>query len=120
MKRILGLDTGTNSVGWAMIEQDIEAHEGKILGMGSRIIPMDQKEIGDFNKGNLESATAARTHYRGVRRLKDRQLKRRERLVRVLKCAGLIDKEWMPNHNSSYAYELVYGKYHFKFKSAYQ
>ena len=34
MKRILGLDTGTNSVGWAMIEQDIEAHEGKILGMG--------------------------------------------------------------------------------------
>jgi len=120
MKRILGLDTGTNSVGWAMIEQDIEAHEGKILGMGSRIIPMDQKEIGDFNKGNLESATAARTHYRGVRRLKDRQLKRRERLVRVLKCAGLIDKEWMPNHISSYAYELVDGKYHFKFKSAYQ
>lgn len=120
MKRILGLDTGTNSVGWAMIERDMDAYQGKILGMGSRIIPMDQKEIGDFNKGNLESAAAARTHYRGVRRLKDRQLKRRERLVRVLKCAGFINNEWMPNHKSSYAYELINGQYQFKFKSAYE
>lgn len=120
MKRILGLDTGTNSVGWAMIEQDIAAGEGKILGMGSRIIPMDQKEIGDFNKGNLESAAAARTHYRGVRRLKARQLKRRERLVKVLKCVGFIDKEWEPNHHASFAYDLVEGKFVFKFKSAYK
>lgn len=119
MKKILGLDTGTNSVGWAIIERDVEKEEGRILGMGSRIIPMDQKEIGDFNKGNLESAAAARTKFRGVRRLKDRQLKRRERLVRVLKCAGYITDSWNPNHKSSFAYELVDGKFKFRFMDSY-
>ena len=119
MKKILGLDTGTNSVGWALIEQDTDNFKGKILGMGSRIIPMDQKEIGDFNKGNLESAAAARTHHRGVRRLKDRQLKRRERLVRVLKCGNYISNEWNPNHRSSFAYELVDEKFVFKFMDSY-
>jgi CRISPR-associated endonuclease Csn1 len=36
MKKILGLDLGTNSIGWALIDAD----EKNILGMGSRIIPM--------------------------------------------------------------------------------
>ena len=38
MKRILGLDLGTNSIGWALVDSE----EQRILGMGSRIIPMDQ------------------------------------------------------------------------------
>jgi len=42
MKRILGLDLRTNSIGWALVEQDFDAKIGKILGMGSRIIPMGQ------------------------------------------------------------------------------
>lgn len=36
MKRILGLDLGTNSIGWALVDSE----EQRILGMGSRIIPM--------------------------------------------------------------------------------
>jgi CRISPR-associated endonuclease Csn1 len=36
-KKILGLDIGTNSIGWALINKD----EEKVLGMGSRIIPME-------------------------------------------------------------------------------
>ena len=39
-KTILGLDLGTNSIGWALIQQDFENKKGEILGMGSRIIPM--------------------------------------------------------------------------------
>ena len=35
-KKILGLDLGTNSIGWALIEPENQ----KIIGMGSRIIPM--------------------------------------------------------------------------------
>lgn len=48
-KKILGLDLGTNSIGWALIDQDQENSKGEILGLGSRIIPMSQDILGSFN-----------------------------------------------------------------------
>lgn len=89
-KHILGLDLGTNSIGWALIQRNFEEKYGKILGMGSRIIPMDQGILGDFDKGNSVSQTAERTRYRGVRRLRERFLLRRERLHRVLNILGFL------------------------------
>lgn len=47
MKRILGLDLGTNSIGWALVDSE----EQRILGMGSRIIPMDQGVLDTFSGG---------------------------------------------------------------------
>ena len=48
MKKVLGLDLGTNSIGWALIMQDFENKQGEILGMGSRIIPMTQDVLDTF------------------------------------------------------------------------
>jgi CRISPR-associated endonuclease Csn1 len=93
-KRILGLDLGTNSIGWALIKQDIESKTGEILGMGSRIIPMSQEILGEFDKGNSVSQTAARTDFRSVRRLRERHLLRRERLHRVLNILGFLPKHY--------------------------
>ena len=93
-KNILGLDLGTNSIGWALIQQDFENKEGKILGMGSRIIPMSQDILGKFGEGNSISQTAERTGYRGVRRLRERHLLRRERLHRVLHLLGFLPKHY--------------------------
>jgi CRISPR-associated endonuclease Csn1 len=84
MKKILGLDLGTNSIGWALTNQDFDKKEGEIIGLGSRIIPMSQDVLGKFDSGVSISQTAERTGYRGVRRLNQRQLLRRERLLRVL------------------------------------
>jgi len=95
MKKILGLDLGTNSIGWALVEHDFEQKQGVILGMGSRIIPMSQDILGEFEKGNSISQTAERTRLRGVRRLRERHLLRRERLLRVL---NILD--FLPNHFS--------------------
>lgn len=94
MKKILGLDLGTNSIGWALIEQDFENKQGKILGMGSRIIPMGQDVLGEFDKGNSVSQTAERTRLRSVRRLRERHLLRRERLHRVLNILGFLPKHY--------------------------
>ncbi|RAV28239.1 type II CRISPR RNA-guided endonuclease Cas9 [Sinomicrobium soli] len=94
MKRILGLDLGTNSIGWALIEQDFENKQGQILGLGSRIIPMSQDVLGDFGKGNSISQTAERTGYRSVRRLRERHLLRRERLHRILNILGFLPKHY--------------------------
>ena len=103
MKRILGLDLGTNSIGWAVtlaneIEKDgkITLQPYKIEAANSRIIPMDAAILGDFDNGNSVSQTANRTAFRGTRRLRERSLLRRERMHRVL---DLMD--FLPEHYSS-------------------
>lgn len=85
-KTILGLDLGTNSIGWALTENEKQ----QIFGMGSRIIPMSQDVIGKFDSGVSISQTAERTGYRGVRRLRERHLLRRERLHRVLNILDFL------------------------------
>lgn len=95
MKKILGLDLGTNSIGWALVQQDFEKKQGEILGIGSRIIPMSQDVLGEFGKGNSVSQTAERTGYRGVRRLRERHLLRRERLHRVLNVLGFLPEHYV-------------------------
>ncbi|RED94091.1 type II CRISPR RNA-guided endonuclease Cas9 [Marinoscillum furvescens] len=92
-KKILGLDIGTNSIGWALIDHNFDQKEGKILGLGSRIIPMTKEQMGDFDSGNTISQTAQRTQFRSVRRLRERHLLRRERLHRVLHVL-----DWLPLH----------------------
>lgn len=92
MKKILGLDLGTNSIGWAVVNE-----EGKIKcieAAGSRIIPMDASILGDFDKGNSVSQTAERTRLRGMRRLHERYLLRRERLHRVLSVMNFLPKHY--------------------------
>ncbi len=108
MENILGLDLGPNSIGWAMAVKDGNAENGgtggRIEACGSRIIPMDAAIQGDFEKGNSVSQTAERTGYRGIRRLRERSLLRRERLNRVLDVVGFL-----PGH---YAEALTrYGKF---------
>ena len=85
MAKIVGLDIGTNSIGWAVIDNETK----HIDATGSRIIPMDAGRLGDFEKGNTVSFTAERTKYRGMRRLRERYLLRRERLLRVLHIVSL-------------------------------
>lgn len=92
MKKILGLDLGTNSIGWAVVEA-LVADNGEllpksILGAGSRIIPSDK--VDDFEKGNSVSQTAEKTKYKGMRTIKERKKLRRTRLNRVLREIGFL------------------------------
>lgn len=93
-ENIVGLDLGTNSIGWAVVNGSVNDDGSeqlvKIQASGSRIIPMDAAMIGDFNKGNSISQTAERTRLRGVRRLSERYLLRRERLHRILDILGFL------------------------------
>ena len=90
MKRILGLDLGTNSIGWALINTDFDIKKGSIQGIGSRIIPMSMDILGNFEAGQSHSQTAERTGYRSIRRLYQRDNLRRERLHRVLNIMGFL------------------------------
>lgn len=108
MKNILGLDLGTNSIGWAKVSVD---ENGKVMSdiqLGSRIIPMTQDVLSKFDNGQTQSQTAERTGYRGHRRLLERSLQRRERLHRALHVMGMLpphyEKEigWNRNEPKTY------------------
>lgn len=101
-KKILGLDLGTNSIGWAMVNAEEENGMLKPVSIeraGSRIIPVDAALMGDFEKGNSVSQTADRTFARGARRLNERFLIRRERLNRVLGVLGFLPKHYADQLN---------------------
>ena len=108
MKTILGLDLGTNSIGWALITQDFKNKQGKITGLGSRIIPMSQDILDTFGKGQSYSQTAERTRYRGVRRLYQRDNLRRERLHRVLNILGFLPEHYAVSKIVKLQFELIY------------
>jgi len=97
MKKILGLDLGSASVGWAMIaESECDGnHETKILGLGSRIIPYNGTEGNDFSKGAGESRNSVRTKMRTARKGYDRYQLRRKNLVDLL-----VKNNMMPDYEA--------------------
>lgn len=90
-KKILGLDLGVTSIGWALIE---ETDLGKrILGMGSRIVPLDTDEKTEFSTGNKISKNQNRTIKRTQRKGYDRYQQRRANLTRVLLENKMFDEQ---------------------------
>lgn len=79
MSKILGLDLGTNSIGWALIDDT----QNKILGIGSRIFPMGVENLGE-GEGREMSKNAGRTGARGVRRQFFRRRLRKKILLKAL------------------------------------
>ncbi len=82
MKKILGLDLGTTSIGWSFInEAENENETSTIVNTGVRIVPLTTDEEADFKKGNTISINADRTLKRGARRGLQRFKQRREALL---------------------------------------
>ena len=107
IKHILGLDIGSNSIGWALIQLDLLQKTKRIIAAGSRIIPMDQKVLSNFGKGITISSTAQRTSYRNARHCRERHLLRRERLHRVLHILGFLP----PHYDKQIDFSKRYGKF---------
>ncbi|MFH1004959.1 MAG: type II CRISPR RNA-guided endonuclease Cas9 [Bacteroidota bacterium] len=114
MKKILGLDIGTTSIGWAIVEAKAEKprketetdinnerigiykDDNNGYALGVRIIKQDTDNITSFNKGeklNKDSKatpTALRRQKRGARRLKSRYKLRRDKLIKVLEFLKML------------------------------
>lgn len=91
MKRILGLDLGTTSIGWAVIDQSEQENEKSgIVKMGVRVNPLTTDEKDNFEKGKSVTTTADRTLKRGMRRNLQRYKQRREHLIAILTRNGII------------------------------
>lgn len=111
MKTILGLDLGTNSIGWAKVSVDDYGNYLHDIKLGSRIIPMSQDVLGNFDSGVTVSQTAQRTEFRSKRRLVQRNLQRRERLHRVLHVLDFLPAHYDAAIGWDRTEAVTYGKF---------
>jgi CRISPR-associated endonuclease Csn1 len=85
MSRILGLDLGTNSIGWAVVDFDTQ----QIIDTGVRVFP----EGINRDSGREVSKNATRREARQMRRQHFRTRMRKKYLLDTLKKQGLCPKE---------------------------
>lgn len=90
-KKILGLDLGVSSIGWALIKE-VNDQPSEIIGMGVRIIPLDTDESDEFTKGNAISKNKERTLKRTARKGYYRYVLRRKALTAELKKHNMFDE----------------------------
>jgi CRISPR-associated endonuclease Csn1 len=102
MKKILGLDLGTASIGWALIEIDENGIPIRIIAMGSRIVPLTSGDRDQFTKGQAISKNQDRTQIRTQRKGYDRkQLKKSDdfkySLKKILEIYGIYPNKELFN-----------------------
>jgi len=87
----LGIDLGTNSLGWCLIEMDDasgKAQKGRIVDIGTRIF--SASDMAGRDAKSKESLAVARRQARAMRRQRDRRLRRKSRLLGELTGMGLM------------------------------
>ncbi len=85
MKKILGLDCGIASVGWAVLEYDLEETVGSIIACGTRMFDTPETDKERRPKSEL------RRMYRGQRRNIRRRRQRMNAVRKLLHEHGLIE-----------------------------
>ncbi len=85
-KHILGLDLGTNSIGWALLEED-KGQPTKIIDLGSRIFIRAVEEKTPTPKN------VKRREARLTRRVIQRRARRKKRMLHYLVKLGLLPSE---------------------------
>lgn len=102
MKKILGLDLGTNSIGWAVVNEAETADEqSSIVKLGVRVNPLTVDELTNFEKGKSITTNADRTLKRSMRRNLQRYKLRREHLIEILKNNGFISDNTILSENGN-------------------
>ena len=102
MKKILGLDLGTNSIGWAVVnEAETPEENSSIVKLGVRVNPLTVDELSNFEKGKSITTNADRTLKRSMRRNLQRYKLRRENLIELLKENGFIDDDTILSENGN-------------------
>ncbi|MBL3591961.1 MAG: type II CRISPR RNA-guided endonuclease Cas9 [Synergistaceae bacterium] len=86
-RMVLGLDLGSNSLGWALLEFDQEEPKA-IIDCGVRIFQAGLE--GEMESGKAVSRARERREKRSARRQVDRRKRRREHLLHLLQAIGLL------------------------------
>lgn len=94
MKRILGLDLGTTSIGWALVnEKENENESSSIIRLGVRVNPLTVDEKSNFERGKSITTNADRRMKRSMHRNLQRYKLRRKNLIECLLEHHIISDE---------------------------
>lgn len=94
MKRILGLDLGTTSIGWALVnEKESDNEQSSIVRLGVRVNPLTVDEKSNFEKGKSITTNADRRMKRSMHRNLQRYKLRRKNLIECLIENGIISED---------------------------
>ncbi|HPD27375.1 MAG TPA: hypothetical protein PK673_03260, partial [Paludibacteraceae bacterium] len=116
MKKILGLDLGTTSIGWALVnEAENNEEKSSIIKLGVRVNPLTVDEQQNFEKGKSITTNADRTLKRSMRRNLQRYKLRRENLIEILKENGFITDETILSENGN---DTTFETYRLRAKAA--
>jgi CRISPR-associated endonuclease Csn1 len=108
MKKILGLDLGSSSIGWAFIKATDDGEPEELVNMGVRIVPLTVDEKGEFEAGNTITKNRDRTLKRTMRKGFDRYQSRRKNLETELTALGMMPDNALLKHTDSVT---LYGLY---------
>lgn len=104
MKKILGLDLGTSSIGWALVnEAEDDIQKSSIIKLGVRVNPLTVDELSNFERGKSITTTADRTLKRSMRRNLQRYKLRRTSLIKILKDNNLISEEAILSESGNFS-----------------
>lgn len=116
MKKILGLDLGTNSIGWAVVnEKEDDREKSSITKVGTRKVSLTSEEQNNFNKGKSAGTNAKRTLKHGARINLQRYKLRRDALIRVLKENNFITDDTLLSENGN---NTTFETYRFRAQAA--
>lgn len=94
MKKILGLDLGTTSIGWALVnESENDKESSSIIRLGVRVNPLTIDEKTNFEKGKSITTNADRRMKRSMHRNLQRFKLRRQNLIDCLLEHHIITEE---------------------------
>ena len=94
MKKILGLDLGTTSIGWALVnEKENDGEKSEIIRLGVRVNPLTVDEKTNFEKGKSITTNADRRMKRSMHRNLQRYKLRRKNLIECLLENHIITSE---------------------------
>ncbi len=94
MKKILGLDLGTTSIGWALVNEKENNNEASsIIRLGVRVNPLTVDEKTNFEKGKAITTNADRRMKRSMHRNLQRYKLRRKNLIECLLEHHIISDE---------------------------
>ena len=94
MKKILGLDLGTTSIGWALVNEKENNNEASsIIRLGVRVNPLTVDEKTNFEKGKSITTNADRRMKRSMHRNLQRYKLRRKNLIECLLEHHIISDE---------------------------
>lgn len=106
MKKILGLDLGTTSIGWALVNEAESNNEASsIVRLGVRVNPLTVDEKSNFEKGKAITTNADRQLRHGARINLQRYKLRRQNLHDCLQKQGWLGTEAMYEEGKASTFE---------------